>query len=456
MNQRAERVVGFLSSGLGSGGSEHNLLKLLGTLTDTVKTGLVASLSNEVALVPEIVRRRTPVFALGISRVVQLLPGVRRLLKLFGRFRIDLLQTWMPHADLVGGLLGRFILRKPVVWNIRQTFAAEDRLNPRLTAIVHLCARLSRLLPAAIVCCSESARQACLELGYAPEKLLVIHNGYDAARFAWNRAARAARRGEWGCRDDDFVIGVVGRWHPKKDYETLFQALKLVCLQRALVTRAKKTLPPETNAGEPRKALVRNNRSNSHEKTVIRAHKSNNQCHGYGLTTAKGFTQQAMDGQCDGAPPRLKVILVGTGLTPENSELMSRLRALGPAEVVVPVGPHKKIETVYSGFDLFVLPSASEGFPNVLAEAMACECPVVSTRVGEAELIVGECGTLVPPRDPENLAQAIEGYLRLSPEQRRELGRKCRARIERLFPVAAMRQAYADLYERILDEVRGL
>jgi glycosyltransferase involved in cell wall biosynthesis len=71
------------------------------------------------------------------------------------------------------------------------------------------------------------------------------------------------------------------------------------------------------------------------------------------------------------------------------------------------LGSRNDVASVYNGLDLYVSSSLTEGFSNTVAEAMACGVPCVVTDVGDSAMIVGKTGAVVPPDDPEALADAI-------------------------------------------------
>lgn len=151
----------------------------------------------------------------------------------------------------------------------------------------------------------------------------------------------------------------------------------------------------------------------------------------------------------------LFLVMVGEGVTPQNQELAGVVASAGLAKRVALLGERSDIPGIVPAFDLAVLCSAwGEGFPNVLGEAMACGVPCVATDVGDCGHLLTVGGTLVPVRDPEALAAAMEHLLRLPEDRRREIGAAGRERIEREFALAAIARRYTTLYGRLVDATR--
>jgi len=105
--------------------------------------------------------------------------------------------------------------------------------------------------------------------------------------------------------------------------------------------------------------------------------------------------------------PDARLICVGTVVEPHASELRSLARQLQIDAAVRWIERESQLRDLYSGFDTLCLSSISEGFPNVLAEAMACGVPCVATDVGDARRILSSADFLVPAGDPNALAQAL-------------------------------------------------
>lgn len=122
--------------------------------------------------------------------------------------------------------------------------------------------------------------------------------------------------------------------------------------------------------------------------------------------------------------------VAGKDLTYQNPMVTALLNKTGvPAASVDLCGEIADMSAFYRGIDVLVLSSRTEGFPNVVAEAMSHGKPVITTDVGDAAMIVSNTGWVVPPRDPTSLAAAIDSALRMQPEKYAEMANRARKRI---------------------------
>ena len=143
--------------------------------------------------------------------------------------------------------------------------------------------------------------------------------------------------------------------------------------------------------------------------------------------------------------------MVGKGLTKENDELMSWIYAAKVEDKVIlfgQVNPHD----LYAAMDFYCLASKAEGFPNVVAEAMAMETPCIVTDVGDAKIIVGDHGKVVPPSDPRQLADAIIEMLEMTDDRAREMGIAARASIIERYSISKISQEYIQLSCYVKDK----
>ncbi|HZI43473.1 MAG TPA: glycosyltransferase [Gemmatimonadaceae bacterium] len=147
--------------------------------------------------------------------------------------------------------------------------------------------------------------------------------------------------------------------------------------------------------------------------------------------------------------PSVRLVLVGDGEARPSLERLTR--QLGLADVVHFAGIRANEPNLHHLFDISVLCSVSEAFPNSIVEAMAAGKPVVATRVGGIVDAVadGRTGLLVAPRDPTALASAIEQLL-IKPERRRDMGRAGARRARAQFHVNHVLPSLESLYDRLL------
>ena len=215
-------------TGLSTGGAEMMLLKLL-TQTDLNSyQSEVVSLTNMGPVGERIRRLGVPVRALNMPRGVLHPLAFARLCVWIRRSAPNVVQTWMYHADLIGGLAAKIAGIRSIVWGIRHS-TLDDRLSKRSTIwTARVSAKLSRHVPQRIVCCSEASRVVHHELGYDSGKMVVVPNGFDLSEFRPDCSKKHALRSELGIPLNADVVGMVGRFNPQKNHRGFIQAAALL------------------------------------------------------------------------------------------------------------------------------------------------------------------------------------------------------------------------------------
>jgi L-malate glycosyltransferase len=140
---------------------------------------------------------------------------------------------------------------------------------------------------------------------------------------------------------------------------------------------------------------------------------------------------------------------------PYLSVLTGLAERLGLSDRVVFAGLRTDVPQLLASATVSVMPSLNEALSNVLLESMAAGVPVVATRVGGTPEAIedGVNGLLVPPADPNALANAI-CHLLAEPERARRLGRAARESINERFSIDRMVSATEELYLSLLDKRR--
>jgi len=149
--------------------------------------------------------------------------------------------------------------------------------------------------------------------------------------------------------------------------------------------------------------------------------------------------------------PHILLVIVGTGDFQYERQLKTQVEHLDLRENVLFAGFQKHPELFISQFDVFVLPSVSEGFGIVLLEAMALGKPIVASNIGGISEIVQHSitGLLVKPADATELYQALLTLLN-DPKKRAIMGDEGKKRIEEQFNLECMMEKLYGLYSEVL------
>jgi len=219
-------------TGLGQGAAEMVLFRLLGALDRTEFESALAVAQDRLA-------EKTLFRDLGIPvRELGLRPSLPDPFKLFRlaawlrQSRPDAVQTWMYHADLLGGLAARLVGVPAVYWGLHHSTLDPARDKPATIRVARLCARLSRWLPRRIAACSLASIREHTNLGYAFNKMEHIPNGIDTHQFQPDPAARISLRQDLGLPQSAPLVGMAARFHPQKDHHNFIQAAGIVLAAR--------------------------------------------------------------------------------------------------------------------------------------------------------------------------------------------------------------------------------
>lgn len=217
------KIVHIISS-LKTGGAETMLARLIRGMPQ--HSHVVITLTTVGPLGESLKASGCTVHGIGL-RATTAWYALPRLWRLVRRESPDIVQTWMYHADLLGGLIGRLAGVKHIVWNVRNTEIPQGRIS--ITGlIVRLCAVMSSWLPKAIICCAHAGLEVHASLGYKRHKMLVIPNGYDIHEWQPKGVIRSEVRQDYGLPGDAFIVGIVGRYDSLKGYDVFIEAAALI------------------------------------------------------------------------------------------------------------------------------------------------------------------------------------------------------------------------------------
>ncbi|MFQ5444688.1 MAG: glycosyltransferase, partial [Nitrospinales bacterium] len=244
-----------------------------------------------------------------------------RLVRVLRHLNPDVFHGYLDLPNILVYLTRKFLMKTITIWGIR---GSKKNLN-EYDWMARLMATLESFLchfPDVILVNSKAGFKHAVKRGFPENKMVVIPNGINLEVFRPDREAGKKIRAEWGIRENQILIGLVGRLHPEKDHRTFLKAASL------FVKDIKNT----------------------------------------------------------------RFVCVGNGPESYKSGLMNFAKQIGVSDYLLWIDPRPDMSSVYNALTINTSSSITEGFSNVIAEAMACGVPCVVTDVGDSAWIVGETG----------------------------------------------------------------
>lgn len=228
MTSVSPRVLHIITAYFG-GGAETLLARTLEELdVEERKRHTVVSLRSRGDLAQRTESIGIPVRSLGMGRQPARHDAARvyRLAQLTRQSDADVVQTWMLHANVLGGLVARLSTGLPVVWGVHLGSVNRRTMGTKAVLVQRAEAVLSWLVPTRIVACSAASRDGMRKLPYRHSRILTIPNGFNVANFRPSAADRASVRAEIGVGPETIVIGNIARFHPAKGHSVLAAAAR--------------------------------------------------------------------------------------------------------------------------------------------------------------------------------------------------------------------------------------
>jgi glycosyltransferase involved in cell wall biosynthesis len=310
-------------------------------------------------------------FSLGVTSKLQYPRAILSLSNLLRREGVDILQTHLYYAGLIG-VLTKFMQRKTVVALTRHHTGVVRMLGTR----IHI--SLDKWMAEHadhVVVTSEGTRDFMRDIDGIRREMDNVYTGFDFERFSPDPAARTKVREEFGFNEGDFVVGYIGNFVNGKGH---------IQLVRAFADISKEV-------------------------------------------------------------PEARLFLVGRG---SLEEVDKAVEELGLRDKVCFAGFREDAPACMNAMDVFVQPSLSEAFSQVLIEAMGVGLPVIATDVGGAREVVddGSNGYLIQPNDTDAIRDKVLMLYR-EPHLREKIANAGRQSVRERFTIERMVDEQFQLYK---------
>ena len=358
--------------GLEIGGAELFLYRLINQSKNNVNH-VVISLTNLGTIGESLRSEGILVICLNLKNIFSVPKVVFRLYINLIKLKPDVVHTWMYHADFLGGIVSKMLGIKKIIWCIRTT---DVTLGKSKSTIVlrKLCAYLSYYVPSHIVCVAYKSKNIHIKVGYDESKIIVISNGFDLNKLKLSANDRLDFRNSIGVKDNDIVIGSIGRFNIIKNQEFFIEVAN---------------------------SLIKENVS-------------------------------------------LKFVIIGRDNNSYNKKLTKWISDRKLQKHFILLGQRSDVSKCLNGLDIFCLHSKTEGFPNVLGEAMAIGVLSVSLDVGDAAFLLNNSDLIASDGDLSNLITSVINW---TPEKKQKVIMESKKRVENTFCMSVIAQKYIDIYE---------
>ena len=201
-------------------GGALSLIKKItnGNKNNNIKHIIVSLKKHEVEIqIPNIQK----IYSLDIRLKIQFFIKLFYLIKIIRLERPDIVQTWMYHSDLIGGIAAKLAGIKNIYWSVLSYSTNSNYVKLSTKIVIYINALLSYIIPSKIIFCAFSSQEVHKKIGYCNKKFKFIPIGFDAKINYKIKENNQEKK-------KNFTLGCIARWDPDKDHNNLFEALKIL------------------------------------------------------------------------------------------------------------------------------------------------------------------------------------------------------------------------------------
>lgn len=213
-------------TGLGDGGAEACLYRLLSTTQDIVCNSVICLRSPD-KYSKLIENLGIQLVHLNFNKLYELPFKFYDLYRLIKEINPDIVQTWLYHSDLMGGICAK-LAKKKVCWGVHNTSLNFKEISFLGLCLVRLLSALSYIVPDKVISCSYSSTRYHRSLGYDRNKFCTVHNGINTQEFYQSLNLRSDFRRKYHLKIDEICLGMIARNKPPKDYKNLISAISII------------------------------------------------------------------------------------------------------------------------------------------------------------------------------------------------------------------------------------
>ena len=209
---------------LSPGGAEIMLCNFISKMDKEKYCAVVISLTNKGTLSEKIEKMGVPVYEAGMKSGNLNIKAFIKLIRYLRTYKPELIQTWMYHSNVIGGIAGILSGVKNIVWGVHASQLDGELTKNGTLFIIKISSWLSMIIPSIVIFCSKSSYHLHLILGYKTKIMRVVPNGFNLKDYRPDAACKKNILKELGLQQDVQLVGMAARYDPQKNHSDFILA----------------------------------------------------------------------------------------------------------------------------------------------------------------------------------------------------------------------------------------